>query len=261
MSNTFNHTGKLALAILASVGILIIHGFSLFSMAICLYAAGTALIRGTGAVTSVVVFIGGLSLLSFSSSLGPALITAGAVFAVVFSVSTVSRYLFFLSAAAVLFSGTIEGIAPITAAALVAATVKRERLRAIILIGGLLAVLIISGLPTTPEYRFYVSEEVSVENGVIWPEPTELNLGRPRLLLQAPRTDYTEMTLQVSSGGVRDSCPVGYVASADRIFPVYPGDNTILIEEPEFPVSILISRSWKPFTHSVIHFISGKASL
>ncbi|MCD4702252.1 MAG: hypothetical protein K8S24_10395 [Candidatus Aegiribacteria sp.] len=261
MSNTFNHTGKLVLAISVSVGILISHGFSVFAVAVCLYAAGTAFLRGQQSVTMITVFLGGLSILSFGGSLGPALLTAGAAFAVVFSVSTVSRYLFFLSAAAVLFSGAIEGIAPLTAAALVAATVKRERWRAMILTGGLLAVLIISGLPTAPEYRFSVSEEVLVENGVIWPEPAELNLGRPRLLLQAPLTDYTEMTFQVSAGGVRDSSPVGHVASADRIFPVYPGENTILIEEPEFPVSILISRSWKPFTHPVIHFVFGKASL
>ena len=259
MSNTTK--GKLVLALSVSAALFISYGFSIFALAVSLYATGTALLKGPRAVTLIAVFLGGLSLLSFNSSLSPVLLTTGAALAVAFSVSTVARYFFFLSAAAILFSGAIEGIAPLTAAALTAAPVKKQKWRAIILAGGLSAVLIISGLPLAPEYRFSVSEEVLTENGVIWQEPVELNLSRPQLLLQVPRVDFTRMTVQVSAGGVRDSRPVGYVASADSIYPVHPGENTILIEEPDFPVSIRISRQWKPFTHPVIHFVFGEASL
>lgn len=259
MSNTY--IGKLALALTVSAAVLISHGFSFFALAVCLYAAGTALLKGQQSITLIAIFLGGMSLLSFSSSLGPPILTAGAVLAVAFSVSTTSRVLFCLSAAAILFSGAIEGIAPLIAAALAAASLKKEKWRAIILAGGLSAVLIISGLPSSPEYHFSVSEEVLIENAVLWPEPSELNLSKPHLFLQAPRTDFTEMTIQVSAGGVRDSCPLGYVASADRTFPVYPGENILMIEKPDFPVSIRISRHWKPFTHPVIHFVFAEASL
>lgn len=259
MSNI--RTAKLFIALSVTVGVLISHGFSIFVMAICLYAAGTALIKGPRAVTFIAVFLGGLSLLSFGSSQGPLMIAAGAAFAVVFSVSAVSRYCFFLSAAAVLLSGRIEGMVPLAAACLAASPVKRDKWRAIILAMGLCAVLIISGLPSTAEHRYLVSQEVLIEDGVIWSEPAELNLGMPELLLRAPGAEAACMTLKVSAGGVRDSNPVGYVTSADRTFPVYPGENTLVIEEPVFPVSIRISRSWKPFYHPVIHFEFAEVSL
>ncbi|NOQ21852.1 MAG: hypothetical protein GQ565_04265 [Candidatus Aegiribacteria sp.] len=223
-------------------------------MAVCLYAAAAALIKGPRAVTVIVVFLGGLSLLSFGGSLGPLPLTAGIAFAAVFSLSVASRYLFFLSAAAVLIEGAIEGMVPLTAAVLAASPVKNDKWRAIILAGGLSAVLIISGLPSTKACRSLVLQEALSEEGVVWKEPAELNLGMPELLLQAPGIDVACMTLRVSAGGVRDTSPVGYVTSADRTFPVYPGENTLIIEEPEFPVSIRISRSWKPFYHPVVHF-------
>ncbi len=254
-------TGKLVLASAVSAAAIISHGFSFFSMAVCLYAAGTALLRGPRAVTLLAVTLGGFSLLSFGSGPGPALLTAGAVLAVAFSASTISRLLFCLSAAAVLFYGTIEGMIPIAAALFLASPLSRERWRSLMLAGGLMATLLISGLPSNEEHRIFVSEEVLIDNGLIWPGPVELNLSMPQIVLYAPGMDIAEMTLHVSAGGVRDHDPLGYAASGDSTFPVYPGENILLIEEPEFPVSIRISRPWKPFNHPVIHFDYGEASL
>lgn len=253
--------GKLVIALSLSVGVFISHGFSLFAVAACLYACGIAFTKGPLAVVYIAVFLGGMSLLSFDSSFAPALITAGAVLVIVFSTSTISRFLFFLSGAAVLLSGTIQGMAPLTAALLAASLIKREKWRSLIIAGGLMAILIISGLPTTTEHQYLVSEEVMIENGVIWTEPVEINLGMPELLLQAPRTDAADITIMVSGGGVRDNSAVGYIASGDRTYQIYPGENDITIEEPIFPVSIRVSRSWKPFTHPIIHFSYAKASL
>ncbi len=258
MSDTYK--GKLILALSIAAAVFISHGFSIFALAVCLYAAGTSLLRGQQSLTLITIFLGGLSLLSFSSTLGSVLLTAGAALAVAFSVSAVSRSLFCLSAAAVLLSGAIEGTAPFIAAAITAALVKKEKWRALILAGGLSGVILFSGLPSAPGYNSSVSEEALTENGVMWPQPSELNLAKPRLLLQAPGIDIREMTLRISAGGVRDTCQVGHVISAGRTFPVYPGENILLIQEPEFPVSILISRKWKPFTHPVIHFVSAEAS-
>ncbi len=254
-------TGKLVLATAVSAAVIISHGFSFFAIAVCLYAAGTALIRGPEAVTFLAFLAGGISLISFGSSLGPALLTAGAVLAVLFSASAVSRFLFCLSAIAVLFSGTIEGTVPLAAAVLMSSPVRREWWRSLILAGGLMATLLISGLPSNEEHRIFVSEEVLIDNGLIWPGPVELNLSMPQIVLYAPGMDIAEITLHVSAGGVRDHDPVGYAASGDSTFPVYPGENILLIEEPEFPVSIRISRPLKPFNHQVIHFDYGEASL
>lgn len=251
-------TTKLVFALSLSLGILILHGFSFFAIAVCLYASGTAFIKGHRVVTCAAVIFGGLSLLFFRGSPGAALLTIGAVLAVVFSDSAASRYLFFLSAAAILVEGRIEGILPLTAAVIVASPFKRDKWRSVIIAGGV-AVLIISGLPSIEEHRSLVLQELMIDGKVQWPEPAELNLSMPELILQAPGIDAACITLKVSAGGVRDSNPVGYVNSADRTYPVYPGENTVIIEVPEFPVTIRISRFWKPFCHPVIHFHSAEA--
>lgn len=257
MSHT--NTNRLIFALVISIAVFVLHGFSFFTIAICLYTAGTALLKGPRAVTYFTIISGGLSLLFVSGTGGPALLTIGAVLAVVLSDSAASRYLFFLSAAFILLTGAIDGILPLTAAVLVASVLKRGKWRALILAAGFSAVLIISGLPSVRERPILVLQEVLYQDAVIWSVPAELNLGMPELILEAPGKDPVCMTLTVYGGGVRDNDPVGYVTSDDRIFPVYPGENTLIIEEPEFPVSIRLSRSWKPFSHPVIHFVSAEA--
>ena len=258
MSHT--QTGKLVLALSVAAAVFILHGFSFFTIAVLFYAVGTAFLKGRYAVTSITVFLGGLSILS-CGSLGPALITVGAVLAIAFSDSALARYLLFLSVAAIFLSGAVECMMSLLAAALAASMLKKEIWRLMILAAGFSAVLIISGLPNPHEYPLLVSEEVLTDNGVTWPWMTELNLSVPELLFMDPGEDITSITLRVSAGGVRDSSPVGFAISADRIFPVHSGENVILIEEPEFPVSIQIYRQWQPFTHPVIHFHSAEASL
>lgn len=251
--------GKLVLALSISLGVFISHGFSVFAISFLLYAAGTAFIKGCREVTIIAVVSGGLSLLFVSGSGGPAMLIIGAVIAVAFSDWVFSRYLFSLSAAVILVSGTLAGLIPLAVAFLAAAHLQRDKLRIILLAGGMLAVLMISGLPSMTEHRSIVSQELLIDGKVLWPEPAELNLGMPELILQAPGIDAVSMTLKIYAGGIRDNDPVGYVASADRTYPIYSGENTLIIEEPEFPVSILMSRSWKLFSHPVIHFVSAEA--
>ena len=251
---------KLFFALSISIGVLVLHGFSFFAIAACLYAAGTALVKGPRTVTYSAFIFGGVSLLFADNSQGSAMLMMGAVIAVVLSDSAVSRYLFFLSAAAILFDGAIQGILPLTAALLVASHVKRVKLRTIILAGGVFAVLIFSGLPSAREQRILVLQEVMSQGAVIWPARAELNLSMPELILQAPGTTPSRLTVTLHGGGVRDNDPVGYITSDDRTFPLYSGENILVIEQPEFPVSIRISRSWKPFFHPVIHFDSAEAS-
>ncbi len=252
-------TGKFVFALSISLGVFILHGFSFFAIAVCLYAAGTVFIKGPRAVNYTAVILGGLSILFAGGSPGAALLTIGAVLAVVLSESPASRYLFFLSATAILIEGGIEGILPLTAAVLVASPVKRDKWRAVILAAGISVMLIISGLPSIEEKRSLVLQELMIDGKILWSAPAELNLSMPELILEAPGVDAACMTLKVSGGGVRDTNPVGYVISSDRNYPVYPGENTLFIEVPEFPVTIRISRSWKPFSHPVIHFYSAEA--
>ena len=250
---------RLFLALSAALGVLILHGFSFFALAVCLYAAGAAMVKGPLSITYSTIILGGLSLLFVSGSGGPALITIGALLAVVLSESSPSRYLFSLCAVSILIDGSIEGLLPLIAALLIAAPVNSNKWRTVILAGGCIVLLIVSGLPSTQENRFLVLQEVLYPEAVVWPLPAELNLGMPELILKAPGKEAVCLRLEVSAGGVRDNDPVGYVTSAERRIPVYPGENTIIIEEPRFPVSIRISRSWKPFSHPVIHFHSAEA--
>lgn len=258
-----SHTLKtrLIFALSAAIGVLILHGFSFFTLAVCLFAAGTALLKGPLSVTYSAIILGGLSLLLAGGSGGPALITIGALMAVLLSESPVSRYLFSLCAAAILIEGSIEGLLPLIAALFIASPVNRDKWRTLILAAGVVLLLIITGIPSAQENRILVLQEVLTTEAVVWPMPAELNLGMPELILKAPGKEPVSLRLEVSAGGVRDNDPVGYVTSAGRRFPVYPGENTLIIENPEFPVSIRISRPWKPFSHPVIHFFSAEATI
>lgn len=252
---------RLLFALSASLAVLILHGFSFFTLAVCLYAAGTALIKGPLSITVSAIILGGLSLLIAVGSGGPALIMIGALLAVVLSESPASRYLFCICAAAILIEGSIVGLLPIIAALFIASPVNRDKWRTVILAGGVLLMLIITGIPSARENRFLVLQEALYPEAVVWHLPAELNLGMPELILKAPGKEAVSLRLEVSAGGVRDNDPVGYVTSARRRVPVYPGENTLIIEDPEFPVSIRICRSWKPFSHPVIHFYSAEAAI
>jgi len=258
MSHTLKSRFIFALSI--SIGVFILHGFSFFAIAACLFAAGTALTKSNRAVTYSAIIFGGLSLLFANGGEGSAMLVIGAAIAVVLSDYAVSRYLFFLSAAAIMIDGAIEGMLPLTAALLVASYFKRAMFRTAILAGGVFAVMIISGLPSAREQRILVLQEVMSQGAVLWPARAELNFSIPELILQAPGTTPSRLTVTVHGGGVRDNDPVGYITSDDRTFPVYSGENILVIEQPEFPVSIRINRFWKPFTHPVIHFDSAEAS-
>jgi len=258
-----SHTLKTRLffALSAALGVVILHGISFFTLAVCLYAAGTALIKAPLSVTYSAIILGGLSLLIAAGSGGPALIMIGALLVVLLSESPASRYLFSLCAAAILIEGSIHGLLPLIAALFIASPVNRDKWRTVILAGGAVLLLIITGIPSARENRFIVLQEVLCPEAVVWAMPAELNLGMPELILKAPGKEAVSLRLEVSAGGVRDNDPVGYVTSAGRRIPVYPGENTLIIEDPEFPVSIRISRPWKPFSHPVIHFYSAEATI
>ncbi|MEN8208637.1 MAG: hypothetical protein ABFR50_05220 [Candidatus Fermentibacteria bacterium] len=253
--------GNLLFALSISLGVFILHGFSFFTIAVSLYSAGTALVRGNRAVTVISIIAGGLALLFVRTGGASALLMTGAVFAVLFSDRIISRYLFALSSAAILFSGVLSGIIPLAASLIAASHVKSDKWRAAVLAGGILGVLIIFGPPSTYIHRSAVSEELLAEGQVIWPAPSELNLGMRELFLEAPGIEPDCITLKVYAGGVRDNDPVGSAISGDRVFSVYPGENTLIIEEPEFPISIKITRTWKPFSHPVIFFEYAEASI
>jgi hypothetical protein len=144
---------------------------------------------------------------------------------------------------------------------LAASLLKVKFRRCIIVASGISLMVVLSGLPLAHAPSPITSQEVLTGNGVMWGEPAELHLGCPELLLRNRERSVSGLTIRASAGGVRDTSIIGFAISSDRIFPVYPGENTIRIEEPEFPVLIRMSRDWKPFTHPVIHFVSAGASI
>jgi hypothetical protein len=259
MSNTLK--AELSIAASISAGTLIIHGFSFQAIAICLYFAATAFFKGRREISFILYLIGGISLLSFGESASEPLIAAGTLLAVLFSATVRTRIIYLLASSSLLLSGSIEGLLPITATVFAAVPAGVAEWRVLIVAAGLVLTLITSGLPTSAQRQFCYSDEEIHGNTVIWPQRYELKLNMPEIRLQAHGEAISNMTVLVSGGGVRDRSEVGLIVSGERSYEIYSGENMIKVELPVFPISIQLTREWKPFTHPVIHLIYAEASL
>jgi len=199
MSNTLK--SELPFVACVSAGTLIIHGFSFHAVALCLYFAGTAFFSGPREISLALYLLGGISLLSFGEYASEPLIAAGSLLAVAFSVRPHTRLLYLLALSSLLLSGAINGLLPLTAAVVAASPAGARKWRVSILMAGLVLTLIISGIPTNTERKYYYSDEVLSDNNVIWPQQHELNLTIPEIRFLAPGKTLSDMTLLVNGGG------------------------------------------------------------
>jgi hypothetical protein len=213
---------------------------------------GISLIEKQNRITFISLITAGISLITGDANAGTALILAGSVFGIAGSDSLLPRVAFFASFSVILFEGSLTGILPLFIVSFPALLLKRERWRYSAIAGGIIAGLLICGLPGASAYRILVHDEVHAENAVIWPDPISANLNHPVVLLEAENMDKTDMFIEISAGGMRDSTLMGVIETGGQTHQILPGSNLFRIRETTFPVVITLTRKWQPFNHPVI---------
>lgn len=199
-------------------------GIDALSLSASFLAAGILFYRGPERVLAACIFIGGLSLMVRTDGFTAALLLAGALSAMACSECFISRSAFFLSVAGVVLSGSLTGVVPL------------------------------ASRPATLH-----AEEYFVRGGIEWDHSQRLDLSVPELVLEVGEVEPVNLRILLSAGGVRDDEPVGFVMAGDTSFPVPSGEVRIRMNEPVFPISVVLSRRWKPMNHPVIHFIRAEA--
>lgn len=243
---------RLLLIGFASAALFLLRGISGFTISWALYFIGISLIDKQNRITFVTLIAGGISLIFWNVNGGAAFILVGAMVGIACSASLLSRVLFFLSFSVILIEGSITGILPLFAVSFSALLLKREKWRIIVLAGGIIAGILICGLPGASIYGVLVHDEILSENGVIWPDPISAQLNHPVVILEALNMDNADLLVETSGGGVRDSCPLGIIETGGQTYQIMPGSNVFRIREADFPAVITLTRKWQPFNHPVI---------
>lgn len=256
---SITNSAKLLLSSATAAGILLTGGIDPLSLSVCFLAAGLAFYSGEKRVLAASAVLGGLSLLVRSDGFAAALVMTAALSAMSASDSIVSRSAFFLSAAGVVLSGSLTGLVPLGIAAAAAIFPSASFHRSAAIGAGLAVAVAAGGIPMAPRPPARHAQEHFVGEGIIWEYSDRLDLSAPRLVLEAGDAEPRHVRILLSAGGIRDTLPLGFVLAGDTSFPVPPGEVSINIREPAFPVSVVLSRRWKPMNHPVIHFIGAEA--
>ncbi len=243
---------RLLLMGLASAALFLLRGISGFTISWVLLFIGISLIDKQNRITFVSLIAAGISLITGEVNAATALILTGALVGIAGSNSLISRAAFFASFSVILFAGSITGILPLFVVSFPALLFKRERWRLLAIAGGIIAGLLICGLPGASTYRILVHNEIRSENTVIWPDPVSANINHPVVLLEAFNMDNTDVFIEISAGGVRDTHPLGVIETGGQTYKILPGSNVFRIREATFPAFITLTRKWQPFNHPVI---------
>ena len=243
---------RLLLIGIASAALLLLRGFSGFTVSWILLFIGISFIKKQNNITCISLAAVGISLITGDANAGAALILTGSIFGIAGSDSLISRIAFFASFSVILFEGSITGLIPLFAASIPAMLFKCTKWRFIALSGGIAAGLVIYGLPAASTYGILVNNETISENSVIWPNTISANLNHPIVLLEADNIDNTNMFIEISAGGVRDTSAMGTLETGGQIHRIMPGTNYFRLSGAASPVVITLTREWKPFNHPVI---------
>ncbi|MFO8183562.1 MAG: hypothetical protein R6U39_05255 [Candidatus Aegiribacteria sp.] len=238
---------------------LLLRGIDALSLSACFLAAGILFYSGPARVLAACVLLGGLSLLVRTDGFAAALLLAGALSAMACSECVISRSAFLLSVAAAILSGSLTGLVPLGIAAAAAVFPAASINRSAFIGAGLAASVAAGGIPLASPPAARRAEEYFVRGGIAWEHSERLDLSAPALVLEAGEAEPADLRILLSAGGVRDDEPVGFVMAGDTSFPVPSGEVRIRMNEPVFPVSVVLSRRWKPMNHPVIHFIGAEA--
>ncbi|MBN2607630.1 MAG: hypothetical protein JXA64_00830 [Candidatus Fermentibacteraceae bacterium] len=239
----------------------LLRGPSLLAGSACLLTAGLLTYRGVRIALVAALFLGGLSLMARRPSAMAALLITGSMIAMAGSDRIISRVLILASTGLTFASGALDDLLPLVPAVLAAAFLPGARRRGAVEGAGLVLMLLAAGLPAASDRNVARGWE-RIEGGTAeWTHDEPLDLATPVLVLDAGEERFQHLSLTMSAGGTRDRLPVGMVVSGDSTLPVMPGDNTLEIDHPDFPVTVLLTREWKPFNHPVIHFIRAEAGV
>lgn len=252
---------RIPAALMISLAVAAVGGFDLQSLSLCLLVFGAVFYRGERMMLAASILFGGLSVLSGDGALSASLVLTAPVPAMIGSRGKVSRVLFLASGVAAVLTGDMPGSIPMIPALIACAVLPGAFTRGMAAAAGILLMVLISGLPG-PAGRDYAYASSVIDGTVVrWDYAESVDLSSPVLILGSGGVQVRRLSITLSAGGTRDPLPVGEVVSGTSILPVMPGDNSLEIHRPVFPVKISISRRWSPFSHPVIHFIDAEARI
>jgi hypothetical protein len=104
-----------------------------------------------------------------------------------------------------------------------------------------------------------VMQELFAGGRTTWPDMASIDLGHPVMLLRVTPDDGGTVTIRTAGGGIRTAEPLGMIISDEQAVAIIPGLDTLSLYCPQGTASILLTRSWRPFEHPVIH--AGPGSL
>jgi len=253
-----NLSRVLALAVFTA-SVALVRGPSLLAGSLCLLTAGILTYRGVRIALAASFFLGGLSMMAGPPSIMAALLMTGSMIALAGSDRIISRVLILASTGLAIASGALDNLFLLFPAVLAAVFLPRAWQRGAAEGAGLAVMLLAAGLPAAADPNIAHASESIEEGTAEWIHSEPMDLATPVLVLEAGEEKIEHLSLILSAGGTRDQLPVGLVVSGESTMPVMPGDNTLEIRNPDFPVTVLLTRGWKPFNHPVIHLICAEA--
>lgn len=251
---------RVVCAATASAVLILLRNFSWLTVAWILFIAATALMRDRGRTSFLLLILLGLSLAARTDQGAAGILTAGVFSGILLSDSFPPRILLAASLSCILIYGTLGGILFLLAVSAVACIFGSRKKRIMIIAGGLAASLPVTGLPIASTAEILVHDEIISNGSVLWTDQVRIDLSRQELLLEAENRDGSQLIINVSAGGVRDSRQMGIIESGDIAVPIYPGETEIVLTETVFPVQVSMIRKWKPFNHPVIWIQSAGIS-
>ncbi len=243
---------RLLLAGFASAALLILRGISGFTVSWALLFIAISLVKKQNRITFISLLFAGISLITGDVNAGTALVLIGSLFGIAGSDSLLPRVAYFASFSVILIEGSITGILPLFILSFPALLFRKDRWRYFAMAGGIIAGLLICGLPEALTYRVLAHDEIISENAVNWPDPISANLNHPVVMLEALNIDNADLLIEIEAGGVRDSSPMGVIETGEQTHQIMPGSNVFRIREASFPAVITLTRKWQPFNHPVI---------
>lgn len=250
---------RLPVALAACAAAAVIRTDPFFVSAFLLYTAGMVLYIGWKPALAAIAALAGLSVLVQSSAAGFSFLLTGSILAAVSCRSRLRCIPFIASSAAAVLSGSLQNIAVYAAASAAVLSIGNTEYRRYAMTAAVILAVFVFGPPEPASHGQLTAEEILEDNTIRWRCPIKLDLSTPSILLDACGNHPEIISMEISSGGVRDTMPVGAVISESDTVPVFPGNTIVDLRSPEYPVEVVITRERKPFTHPVIHLISAGA--
>ncbi|MBD3277627.1 MAG: hypothetical protein GF388_04945 [Candidatus Aegiribacteria sp.] len=255
MLNTVKERFPVALTACAAAVVLRTDPF--FVSAFLLYSAGMVLYDGWKPGLAALAALAGISVMAQSSAAAFSFLFIGSFLAAVSCESRIRCLPFIASCLVAVLSGSLQGIAVYAIALSAVLALGSLEYRRYAMIASVILAVLLFGPPEPVSHGQFTAAEMMEDQRIRWLCPVEMDLGTPSVLLDAGGAAPEFVGLELSSGGVRDTLPVGVVISGMDTVAVRPGSSILMLEDPAFPVEVTITRERKPFTHPVIHLISA----